>query len=229
MPRPSARIELARQGDAFFLTQLERIDDAGFEQPSALPGWTRSHVIGHMARNADALGNLLSWARTGVETPMYASVADRASGIETTSKHSPDELRADVRSASSRLMESFAEMPEQAWDEAVRTARGRAIPASEVPWMRIRESWVHAIDLDAGASLDEIPEQVVIDLLDEVASGLAGRSDAPAMIIDAGSRAWRVGSDGVTSTVVGSATELLGWIIGRAPGPAGAPAPPAWL
>ena len=38
-----------------------------------LPGWTVGHVLTHVARNADAYTNLLTWARTGVETPAYAS------------------------------------------------------------------------------------------------------------------------------------------------------------
>jgi maleylpyruvate isomerase len=33
--------------------------------PSALPGWSRAHVLTHVARNADAMINLLTWARTG--------------------------------------------------------------------------------------------------------------------------------------------------------------------
>ncbi len=132
--------------------------------------------------------------------------------------------------ASNRLVDAVATLPDEAWDAEVRTARGRAITAAEVPWMRIRESWVHAVDLGVGASLDELPHAVVIDLLDEVASGLAGRDDCPPMVVDAGERSWRVGPEGAVGvTVSGSAGELLGWLIGRAPGPADAPPAPAWL
>jgi len=46
-------------------------------EPSALPGWTRGHLLTHLARNADALVNLLTWARTGIPTPMYASPDQR--------------------------------------------------------------------------------------------------------------------------------------------------------
>ena len=226
---PSERIELMRRGDTFFLSHLERLDDEGFAQPCALPDWTRAHVVAHLARNADALVNLLTWARTGVEKPMYPSAEARVHDIEVSAQQSPDALRSDVNDASARLAGAVATMPEDAWDAGVRTARGRPITAAEVPWMRIRESWVHAVDLDVGASFDEVPHAVVIDLLDEVASGLAGRDDCPAMVVDAGERSWRVGPDGDTVTVSGSAPDLLAWLIGRAPGPDGAPAPPPWL
>ena len=35
------------------------LDDAAVAAPSPLPGWTRGHVLTHLARNADGLGNLL--------------------------------------------------------------------------------------------------------------------------------------------------------------------------
>jgi maleylpyruvate isomerase len=227
--RPSERIDLARRGDAFFFAQLEQLDDDALHEPCALPGWTRAHVVGHMARNADALVNLLTWARTGVETPMYPSREARAAGIEATSQKSAAELRADAQAASTRLFDDVEGMPEEAWDAPIRTALGRAIPASEVPWMRIRESWVHTVDLDAGATFEQLPGAVVVDLIDEVASGLAGRADCTPMVVDIRERSWRVGGEGDAVTVSGSAPEVLAWIIGRGPGPSGAPGAPQWL
>ena len=74
MTRPGGR---ARQwwadGERAFGTALGRLVPEDFAGPSLLPGWTRAHVLAHVAGNADALVNLLTWARTGEETPMYAS------------------------------------------------------------------------------------------------------------------------------------------------------------
>jgi maleylpyruvate isomerase len=55
-------------------------DQAG--EPSLLPGWSRGHVLTHLARNADGLHNLLIWARTGAETPQYPSWDVRELAIE---------------------------------------------------------------------------------------------------------------------------------------------------
>jgi maleylpyruvate isomerase len=213
------------------LAQLAALDDDALRKPCALPEWTRAHVVGHFARNADALMNLLAWGRTGVESPMYPSAEARASGIAATSQQRADDLRADARDASARLFDAIHSMPNDAWDASIRTNSGRSIPASEIPWMRIRESWVHAVDIDAGASFEDIPHEVVVGMIDEVASGFAGRGDCPAVVVDSGERLWRIGgldNDGGV-TVSGSAPELLAWIIGRSSGPAGAPAPPRWL
>ncbi|MCR8526173.1 maleylpyruvate isomerase N-terminal domain-containing protein, partial [Escherichia coli] len=60
-------------GELAVAGRLDQLSDDALEEPSRLPDWSRAHVVAHLARNADALGNLLTWARTGVETPMYPS------------------------------------------------------------------------------------------------------------------------------------------------------------
>ncbi len=55
------------------------LSDDQAREPSLLPGWSRGHVLTHIARNADSLRNLLIWARTGVETPQYSGA--EASGL----------------------------------------------------------------------------------------------------------------------------------------------------
>ena len=46
-------------------------------------------MLAHLARNADGCVNLLTWARTGIETPQYRSAeqrdADIAAGAGRTS------------------------------------------------------------------------------------------------------------------------------------------------
>src|SRR5262245_10304249 len=74
---------------------------AGLTEPQAreaslLPGWSRGHVLTHIARNADALTNLVTWARTGVETPMYSSRDQRAADIEAGSGRPAVQLVEDV-------------------------------------------------------------------------------------------------------------------------------------
>ncbi len=242
MGAPTAHIDLLRRGEAFVFSQLAGLDDAGLARPCRLPGWSRSHLVGHLARNADALGNLFDWARTGVVNPMYTSAEQRAEGIEISAKQDAPALRADLDAASARLVATVDTLPPEAWDAPVRTARGRAITAAEVPWMRIRESWVHAIDLGTGASMADVPGEVVDTLLDEVAAGLSGRDDCPpmALSVTGGPRSWVAGpaadARGAVE-VTGTAADLLGWLIGRAAGegltttPAGTPLPtaPPWL
>jgi maleylpyruvate isomerase len=206
-----------RQGEAFFLDQVGTLDDVDFAGPSGLPDWSRSYVVAHVARNADALGNLFTWARTGIETPMYASADDRQAGIEASSTQQPATLRDDVAAASSRLMVAVEELPLEAWSASVRTSRGRVITAADVPWMRLRETWVHAVDLAAGAAFADLPPAVIDVLIDEVAKGFAGRDDCPPVVIHADNGArWRLGGDGNATEVTGDRPSILAWLTGRA-------------
>ena len=41
------------------LATATAISDTQAREPSLLPGWSRGHVLTHIARNADGLGNLL--------------------------------------------------------------------------------------------------------------------------------------------------------------------------
>ena len=86
MNDPRRTLPWVDTGTALFLETVAGLSDTDLAAPSGLPGWTRAHVAGHVARNADALGNLVTWARTGVETPAYASPEQRAADIETTAR-----------------------------------------------------------------------------------------------------------------------------------------------
>lgn len=227
-----------REGTALFERTLAGIGDEDLAAPSALPGWRRSHVVSHVASNADALVNLLTWARTGVETPMYASPEQRAEDIERGAARPAPELRAGLAAANARFAEAFAAMPATAWDNPVKTARGRTVPASEVAWMRVREVWVHSVDLAAGAGFGDMPPDLLTALIDDAVASFAGRPHPPRLALRAtgADRRWRIGTSGDAAvTVSGPPADLAAYLLGRpVPGrldaPADGPPPlPSWL
>jgi len=107
-------------------------------------------------------------------------------------------------------------MPDAGWAGMVRTARGRPVPGAEVPWMRVREVWVHAVDLDAGASFADIPVEVGAALLTDAFSFAANRPDAPAVLVRAtdAELELRLGADDAVP-VLAPVVELLPWALGR--------------
>jgi maleylpyruvate isomerase len=203
-------------------------------RPSALPGWTGRHLVTHVARNADALGNLLAWAQTGVVTPMYATPEQRAADIGSGALHPDSRVRADLEASSSRLAAAIAEMTVAAWRARVRTARGREVAAAEVVWMRIREVWMHAVDLGSGVTVAAFPAGLVSQLLAEVAVDLGRRGDCPAVLVEADGKSWRLGGAAPAPRVTGTPAELLAWLTGRGAGRALTsdgllPTMPPWL
>jgi maleylpyruvate isomerase len=226
-----ATLPWMREGTAHLLAVIDELTDDDLRAPSSLPGWTRAHVVGHLARNAEALTRLASWARTGVETPMYADREQRSREIERSAELPRETLRAEVAGTAAALAEALAELADAQWSAEVRSALGRAVPAAEVPWMRIREVWLHAVDLDAGASFDDVPAGVLDLLLDDVSTALSAKDDCPSLELAPTdrSRTWRVGKgDAAPSIATGPAADLVGWLTGRLPG-ADRPTLPRWL
>lgn len=220
------------------LACLDRLPDQHFAEPSLLPGWSRAHVAAHLAHNADGLGNLATWAMTGIETPMYPSAETREADIARSARKRPADLRAEVARASTRFVEQLDAMSPAARRVEVSALFPPAFPAALLPWQRVRECWVHLVDLDAGVGFEHLPPDVAAALLDEAAERSVARGVEPALLlVDAGSeRRWVLGAaaaDPIALTAQRSA--LVGWLTGRAPGAAVAvstggdvPPPPQW-
>jgi maleylpyruvate isomerase len=226
----AATLRWMHEGTAHLLAVVDTLTDEDLAAPSTLPGWTRAHVGGHVARNAEALIRLLTWARTGVETPMYADREQRAAEIERSARLPPSSLRAELAGTAADLGEAAAALPGARWQAEVRSALGRTIPAAEVPWMRIREVWLHAVDLGAGAAVVDLPDGVLDLLLDDVTAALSGKEQCPALQLAPTDRprTWRLGRAEPIATVAVPAADLAGWLTGRAAHP-DLPPLPRWL
>jgi maleylpyruvate isomerase len=213
------------------------LDRTTLAEPSRLPGWSRGHVLTHLARGGDALVNLLTAARTGRNIPPYASMAARDADIEAGAGRPIEEHLDDVRAGAKRFAEACAAMPVDAWAAVVKSHRGDRVAAVLV-WTRLREIEVHHVDLAAGYEPVDWPEGFAQRLLNEAAGDLATRDDVPPLTLaptDAG-RTLTLGPAGAGPTVTGPAHLLAGWLIGRSTGagltvtPTGhLPTPPDWM
>lgn len=197
------------------LRTAQDLDPASIGSASLLPGWTVGHVLTHIARNADAQTNLLTWARTGVETPMYPSPEARTAGIEAGAGRPLREQVEDIKQSHERFADAGAAMPAEAW-AVVLPAIGQ--PAAAVPWARLREVEVHHVDLGAGYTPADWPDAFALRLLREIVSGA---SEGPSMIL----RPWGVEhsltlgvADDATPVVGGPTKSLAAWLAGRADG-----------
>ena len=221
-----------RDGTGLLLSAMSALSDADLDEPSLLPGWNRRYLLSHVAANADALRNLVYWARTGEERRMYASPQQRDADIAAGAARPAGELRGRVASSAAELAGDLAALPEPAWDARVITAQGVNRLAAEIPWMRDREVYVHAVDLAAGVGFADLPPDFLGALLDDVAARRSTLGTGPALDVaatDTGAR-WRVAGAGTPASVSAPLAALATWLTGR-PVPAlrDAPALPPWL
>ena len=236
LPVVTDSLAWAADGAAHLRGLMTRLGDDAFRARSALPGWSRAHVLTHIARHADAMINLLTWARTGVVTPAYPSMEARNADIDKGAVRAPEEIRADVVASSDRLAQVVRDLPEAAWAALITNVQGRVIRASAVPWMRAREVWIHAVDLDAGSSFDDMPAPLVDLLLSDTTEAMGKKPECPGLRLVDGKRTWSVGESAQPVEVTGSAPELAAWLLGRSKGKAlradgtrKLPAVPPWL
>jgi maleylpyruvate isomerase len=217
---------------------VAELDTAAVRAPSLLPGWSRAHVITHLARNADALVNLLTWAKTGVEHQAYASRADRDADIEEGSTRILQLLRADLDSACLRFSAAARDLQGSAWEAEISGPSGTVL-AHQVPWLRVRELWFHMIDLDRGVTFDDLPDEHLEDFVDSVVGQYADKPDVPSVRIDVDlpdgrQRSWELNTAGTDSSVSvgGAAADVIGWLTGRQDGAGlsgSVPKLPTWL
>jgi uncharacterized protein (TIGR03083 family) len=161
---------------------IDGLDDGDFTSPSALPGWTVAHVVAHLHFNAEGIGRLTTWARTGIETPMYASAAQRNDDINAGSLLGPGELRHLVHASSRALNDSFDALTPPMWRNTVVTAQGRTVPATELLWMRFREVAVHTIDIGRdGIGFADFPNEAVAKLTNEIVAKRLASGEANAL------------------------------------------------
>lgn len=228
------RLAWLADGTARLRADLDRVGDQALNEPSLLPGWSRRHLLAHVAANADALCRLAYWARTGEERRMYASPQQRNAEIEVGAARPAAELRNWVADSAAQLADDLGRLTEGAWQATVITAQGRPVPATEIPWLRAREVYVHAVDLDAGTGFADLPADFLADLLDDVTARRSDQGTGPALSVtatDTGT-AWRVAGHSDPVAVEAPLPVLAAWLTGRpAAGQAAADLPelPPWL
>jgi maleylpyruvate isomerase len=208
---------------------VDGLDDAELALPSLLPGWSRRHVVAHVAANAEALRRLARWAATGVEERMYASPEQRATEIDDGSRLPASALRAWLADSADLLARDLADLSEPSWQAQVVSGRGRTIPASEIPWLRAREVMIHAVDLSAAVGFADLPEGFLLALLDEIVETRSvGGGPAAALCATDAPRTWRLSGVDSGTAIEASITVLAAWLTGR-PVPASLPEIPPWL
>ena len=193
--------------------------------PARLPGWTRGHVLTHIARNASAHAGMLAGVLEGQRVPQYPGGAEqRAADIEAGAHRPAPEIVRDVCDTAEELVAVWRRMTPDAWAARVTTLGGE-IPAWRTAWSRWREVEIHWVDLDVGVIPDDWSSDFVQLAAAEEAGKLAGRlPEGAAVLLDATDtgRSWRVGpADGHPMYAVeGTSAQLLAWLLGRLDDPA---------
>ncbi len=193
---------------------IEDLTDEQVAQPSVLPGWTRGHVLAHLANGTVALAGQAEHEGTKVE-PYPGGRPARDAAIEAGAGRSAAEHRAAIAEAVARLTKAWAGVRD--WDTPVHYRDSTLTGTAYAVW---REVEIHTRDLGLG------PVTWSPEFCDHAADFLAARvPDGIRLTLRAPDRRWTIG-DGEEVELTGSRTDLIAWLAGRAPdGPVTGDAP----
>ena len=224
MPEPSAFLLALRSATSELVADLGDSSWSSTEvaAPSLCDGWTRGHVLTHVARNADGIADTIAGALRGEIVERYPDGwAARNAAIAAGAGRPFGELVADVRDSALRLYSMLSDVHAvDGWE--LPTAEGQT-PSTWV-YRRWREVVVHHVDLAAGYTPDRWPPLFVASELADAAASLAQRVTGGAVLVrvtaegsvtsDYVGKSWAAG-EGSPVEVSGPDWAVLAWLTGR--------------
>jgi len=220
---------------ARLLDTVRAMSDDDVAGPSLLPGWTRGHVLAHIARNADGLCTLLEGAAEGVERSAYPSREARNDAIEAGARRPIKDQVEDIEAGHARFIGTVAAMPSSAWEFVLSWGTaGQRRHAREVLDARLREVAIHHVDLNAGYGFADWAPGFAVRILRSALPAFEARGLTPCRLRPTDIDDVVLANGGSDVEVTGPAHALTTWLLGRGSGAeltasGGAlPVPPEW-
>jgi maleylpyruvate isomerase len=236
--RSAGDVEVLRAATRRLLRTVDDLTDEQAREPSRLPDWNRAEVLTHIARNADGTREMVEAATRGDVVAQYpGGIEQRRADIAAGRDVRAADLLLDLRRSSDRLMEAYAELPDDAWDRVGKAISGERTMGQAL-WSRRREVEVHHVDLGLGYEASDWPVGFVSEALAEIFSTFDRRSSPTRPLLDADYRvvstdhdhAWRIELRGTRVKVTddtdrkdvegegrGWGCDVAAWLYGRDP------------
>ncbi|WP_256842661.1 maleylpyruvate isomerase family mycothiol-dependent enzyme [Ornithinimicrobium cryptoxanthini] len=229
--RAAENLALLDEETARLLATVDDLVRADLTRETLCQGWSVAHVLTHLARNADALLNLVRWAVDGQERPAYASEEVRAEEITVGAGRSLEAIRKDVAVSAERFRTLADALQGEAGEARVRTRTGTPLAGAQIVSLRLLEVVFHHVDLQAGYTFEDAHPAWVGRMIRRGARQWEATGAAPGLtLLPAGLEPLRVGGGG--AEVHGTPGQLLLWLARGVNEDLRAdvdlPTPPAW-
>ncbi|TDW19286.1 maleylpyruvate isomerase family mycothiol-dependent enzyme [Kribbella kalugense] len=202
------------------LALVADLDDAAARADSALPGWSRGHVITHIANFSEGMTRQVEEALQGGLVEMYdGGRPGRDSAIEDGADRPAAELSSHLTQAVTALMASWDKVSPTDWPLPILHRNSNLSAGLQATW---RELTIHTADLDLGVTPASWSESFCLHLLDFLRPRTP---DNVHLILQSPSATWENGT-GEDVRLEGALTDLTAWYAGRTtPGPITGPTP----
>lgn len=230
--RTAQNLDLLDRETDRLVASARDLSETDRDAPTLCPDWDVAHLLTHVARNADALLNLVRWARDGQEREAYASEEARARDITEGAARPLEAVVEDLAESAAAFRREADALTGPAGAAEVRTRTGNTVTGAQVISMRILEVVFHHVDLDRGYTFDDADPGFVARTLRRGVRQWNARGGVPDLTLcPVGGDPLELGAGG--PEVHGSPGQLLAWVArGVTDGLTGAvedlPEPPAW-
>jgi maleylpyruvate isomerase len=229
-PGPGAAFGPAEVRAAFTAGQvrlralLPGLTEDALRAPSALPGWSRGHVLTHVEGVGLALARQARYALRGRQVEVYdGGRPARDAAIEAGQARSAPLLRAALEEALDEIEASWSAVGAADWDRPVRHRDGTVATAAQAWW---RELGIHTADALLGPAVADWPRPFCAHLVTYLSARLPDGLRVTLTATDTDD-SWTFG-EGRPVAVTGHAADLAAWLAGRHPATplTGDPLPP---
>jgi maleylpyruvate isomerase len=219
MTKPEARLDDVYAATALYLRTVDKLSPEDLPIDTVLPGWSRAHVVAHVALHALGASRALTGLVHERALPMYDSQEQRDADIDATAKLPPDELRelsfdacGRFKAACEAIHETGQESGRHYWDETIeRIPGGNKFSASGLVDARWREVEIHHADLGAGYEPGHWSPDFTAYIFDQAVHDRGGQEN---LLLRTPTGDVPVG-EGTGQTIEGQPAALAYWLLGR--------------
>ena len=196
------------------------LDDATARGDSVLPGWSRGHVITHIANFSEAMARQVEEALQGRLVEVYdGGRPARDAAIEAGADRPAAELRTHLNQAVGALLASWDKVGPTDWPLPILHRNSNLSAGLQATW---REVTIHTSDLGLAFTAADWSDDFCLHLLDFLRPRTP---DDVHLVLKSPTVTWDNGA-GETVILEGALTDLTAWYAGRpTPGPITGPLP----
>lgn len=194
-------------------SQAGKLAEEDVPASSLLPGWTRGHVLAHLAGISNAMARQLEFAARGETVELYDGGQEgRTKAIEMAAGHTLTEHLADLDSALERAMRAFDSLDAGGWQVPISYRGGVVQDGGFALW---RELVIHASDLKTGLGPEAWSRPFCEHLFDFLAARVP---DGQRFVLQPlGLPPVTVGTGNRSIVINGMLTDIAAWLAGREP------------
>ncbi|UZX02617.1 maleylpyruvate isomerase family mycothiol-dependent enzyme [Arthrobacter sp. CDRTa11] len=234
-PAPDTLLAELHKAAAAAASAAGKLTDMDVVAPSTLSGWTRGHVLAHIAGISHAMARQLEYAARGETVELYDGGQDgRNNAINAASGHDAATHREDLQAALDRVLKAFdsvagPEAPGLAgpgsdpsesgagksgvtWQTPIAYRGGVVLDGGLALW---RELVIHTSDLGTGPGAEAWSRLFCEHLFDFLAARVPPGDKL--VLQPLGLPPVTIGSGGRSVVISGMITDIAAWLAGREP------------